>query len=80
MRLVSILGVLLLILGIVALVYDGIPLESEKETISVGPIEATARRERAVAVPAAVAIAAIVGGMVLLVVGVRGKKGESQRD
>jgi hypothetical protein len=66
-----ILGVMLTVLGVVALVYQGITYTSRETVIDIGPLHATAERERTLPLSPVLGIAALAGGVALLVIGVR---------
>ena len=67
-------GMLLIVLGIAALAYQGITYTSRETVIDIGPLTATADRERTLPLPPLVGGAAVLAGVALLVVGVRGKR------
>jgi uncharacterized membrane protein HdeD (DUF308 family) len=67
----SIVGVLLIVLGVAALVYQGVTYTSRETVIDIGPLHATADRERTLPLPPLVGIAAVAGGVALLVAGMR---------
>jgi hypothetical protein len=67
----TIVGVLLILLGVAALVYQGVTYTSRETVIDVGPVHATAERERTLPLPPLVGIAAVAGGVALLVAGIR---------
>jgi uncharacterized membrane protein HdeD (DUF308 family) len=71
MKPIAIAGVVLLVLGLAALVYQGITYTTHETVIDVGPLHATADREKTVPLPPIVGIAAVAGGVALLVVSVR---------
>jgi hypothetical protein len=71
MRQMSVAGVVLIVLGLVALVYQGITYTSRETVIDIGPLHATADRERTLPLPPVFGIAAVAGGAVLLMAGVR---------
>ena len=71
MRPVAIIGVLLIALGLAALVYQGVTYTSRETVIDIGPIHATADRERTLPLPPLVGIAVVAGGVALLVAGMR---------
>ena len=58
-----ILGVILIVVGAIALIFQGITYTRDRETVDIGPIEATVEEERTIP------ISPIVGGL-LLVAGV----------
>ena len=68
---ITILGVVLIVLGAAALLYQGITYTSRETVVDIGPIHATADREKTLPLPPLVGIAAVAGGIVLLVSGVR---------
>jgi hypothetical protein len=71
MKPLSLAGVVLIVLGLVALVYQGINYTSRETVIDIGPLHATADREKTLPLPPVLGIAAVAGGVVLLVAGVR---------
>ena len=71
MRPISLVGVVLIVLGLVALVYQGINYTSRETVIDIGPLHATADRQRTLPLSPVLGIAAIAGGVALLVAGVR---------
>jgi uncharacterized membrane protein HdeD (DUF308 family) len=68
-----VIGIILIVLGVVALAYQGITYTTreEKKVLDVGPIEATAtvEREKTFPLPPILGIAALAGGIALVVVG-----------
>jgi uncharacterized membrane protein HdeD (DUF308 family) len=68
---VAIAGVLLLVLGLAALVYQGITYTTRETVIDIGPVHATADREKTLPVPPVVGILAVLGGVALLVASAR---------
>jgi len=71
MKPIAIAGVLLIVLGLAALVYQGITYTSHETVIDIGPLHATADREKTLPLPPVVGIAAVAGGVALLVAGSR---------
>ena len=71
MKPLSIAGIALIVLGLVALVYGGITYTSRETVVDLGPIQATADRERTFPLPPVAGIVAVVGGIALLVSGAR---------
>jgi len=71
MRPVSIVGVLLVVLGVLALIYQGITYTKRETVLDIGPVHATADRQKTVPLPPVVGALALVGGVVLLVTGAR---------
>ena len=67
----KIVGIILIVVGAIALAYGGITYTSREKVLDIGPIEATAERERTIPLPPVLGAVAVAGGIVLLVVGGR---------
>ncbi len=67
----AIIGVVLLLLGVAALAYQGFSYTSRETVVDIGPVHATAEREKTVPIPPLVGLAAVAGGIALLVTGMR---------
>lgn len=63
----KIVGILLIILGIVALIYGGISYTREETIVDLGPLQATAQTRETIPLPPILGGLALVGGIVLLV-------------
>lgn len=63
MKSTAVIGVVLVVLGMLALVYQGITYTTHKNAIDIGPIQATAKSERTVPVPPVVGGLALVSGI-----------------
>ena len=64
----KILGIVLVILGVVALVYGGISYNSNRTVLEVGGVSVTATEHKSIAVPAVVGVIVLIGGVALLAV------------
>jgi hypothetical protein len=71
MRPIAAAGVVLIALGLVALVYQGISYTSRKTIIDIGLLHATADQQKTVPLPPQLGIVAVAGGLALLIAGVR---------
>jgi uncharacterized membrane protein HdeD (DUF308 family) len=71
MKPTAIVGVLLIVLGLVALAYQGFTYTTRETVIDIGPIKATADREKTIPLPPVVGAVAVVGGILVLVLGGR---------
>ena len=71
MKPISIAGIILIVLGVAALAYQGVTYTTRETVIDLGPVQATAERQKTVPLPPVLGIAAVAGGVVLLVVGMR---------
>lgn len=67
----KILAVVLIVLGVISLAYGGITYTRREKVLDIGPIEATAERERTVPLPPIVGGVALIAGIGLLVMGSR---------
>ncbi len=66
-------GIILIVIGIVAFAYQGITYTTREKVVDIGPIHMTAEKTKTFPLPPIVGGVALVGGIVLLVVG--SKKG-----
>jgi hypothetical protein len=64
-------GLLLIVLGALALAYQGLNYTHQEKILDVGPIHATAEEHDRVSIPPALGGLALVGGIVLVVVGAK---------
>ena len=75
MKPAGIVGIILIVIGVVALAYQGITYrtQSREKVLKIGPIEAhaTVEREKTIPLPPILGVAALAGGVVLLVVNSR---------
>jgi len=69
MRSKTIIAIILIILGIAAFVYQGITYTTREKVVDVGPIQMTAEKTKTIPLPPILGAIALVGGIVLLVVG-----------
>jgi hypothetical protein len=71
MKPAAILGLLLIVVGLAALAYQGFTYTSRETVLNLGPIHATADREKTVSLPPILGIVSVAGGVVLLIAGGR---------
>lgn len=71
MKSMIIAGVLLVVLGVLALAYQGITYTQQKKVIDLGPIQASTKTEKHIPLPPILGVVAITGGVFLLVSGAR---------
>lgn len=71
MKPVAIGGLLLIVLGLVALAYQGFTYTTRETVVDIGPIHATADRQKTVPLPPVVGIVAVVAGVALVFAGSR---------
>jgi uncharacterized membrane protein len=65
----SIVGILLIIFGVIALAYQGITYTTQKKILDIGPIQATKEEHKTIPLPPIVGGIAMVGGIALLIAG-----------
>lgn len=71
MRTTTIIAVALIVLGIVALGYQGFTYTTKEKVVDLGPLEVTSETTKSFPLPPVVGIIALAGGVVLLVIGRR---------
>jgi uncharacterized membrane protein len=71
MKPISILGILLIVLGALALAYQGITYTKREKVVDIGPIHATADTQKTIPLPPILGGIALIGGVVLLVAGAK---------
>jgi uncharacterized membrane protein len=69
MKTTSLLGFVLIILGVLALAYQGITYTTHKKVLDVGPIQAIKEEHNTIPLPPIVGGLALVGGIALVVAG-----------
>ena len=65
------LGIALIILGVVAFAYQGITYTTQEKVLDIGPLKATVEKEKTIPLPPIAGGLALVGGIVLVIVGAR---------
>jgi uncharacterized membrane protein len=68
---VTLVGIALIVLGIVAFAYQGITYTSREKIIDIGPLQATAETKKTIPLSPLLGGLALVGGIVLVVVGAK---------
>ena len=71
MKPLSLAGIALIVLGLISLVYQGFTYTTRETVLDVGPIHATADREKTVALPRGIGVVAVIAGAALLFRGAR---------
>jgi uncharacterized membrane protein HdeD (DUF308 family) len=67
----KIVGIVLIVIGVIALVFGGITYTTKEKVIDLGPIEATAKKEKTIPLPPILGAISLVGGIILLITGSR---------
>jgi uncharacterized membrane protein len=68
---ITLVGIALIVLGIVAFAYQGITYTSREKVIDIGPFQATAETQKTIPLSPVLGGLALVGGIVLVVVGAK---------
>jgi uncharacterized membrane protein len=71
MKNLSIVGILLIVLGIAAFAYQGITYTTQEKIVDLGPLQMTAEKTRTIPLPPIMGGIALAGGIALLIVGKR---------
>lgn len=74
MKPIILIGIALIVLGIAALVYKGINYTTREKVLDIGPIEATATKNKTIPLSPLFGVISLVGGISLVVVGNKSKK------
>ena len=67
MRPASVIAIVLLIIGVISLGYQGFTYTTRKKVVDIGPIQATKEEHKTIPLPPIIGVIALVGGVVLLV-------------
>jgi uncharacterized membrane protein HdeD (DUF308 family) len=67
MKTAALAGVLLIVLGIVSLVYQGITYTTHKKIVDIGPLHATQEQHKTIPLPPLLGAMAFMGGIALVV-------------
>ena len=67
----TLIGIILIVVGIVAFAYQGITYTTREKVVDLGPIQVTAEKTKTLPLPPIVGAIALVGGIVLLVMGIK---------
>jgi hypothetical protein len=71
MKTATVVGVLLIALGVISLVFGGVVFQHEEKIVDIGPIEATKTEKKRLPLPPLLGGLALASGVVLVVVGAR---------
>jgi hypothetical protein len=69
MKTTAVLGIILAIIGVISLAYQGFTYTTQKKAVDLGPIEITKNERHTVPLPPIIGVVALVGGIVLIVAG-----------
>jgi len=69
MRTITLFAIIFIAVGIVAFGYQGITYTTREKVVDLGPLQMTAEKTRTLPLPPIVGAVALVGGIMLLVMG-----------
>jgi len=73
MKPLTIVGIILIAIGVVALAYQGISYTTTERVVDIGPLKVDAKREKTIPLPPVLGGVAIAAGVVLLIAGARSR-------
>lgn len=68
---VLIIAIVLIAIGVISLAYEGITYTTREKILEVGPLRATAEKEKTIPLPPILGGLALAGGVVLLLIAAR---------
>lgn len=69
MKPATLVGIVLIVLGVLALAYQGITYTTREKIVDLGPLKASVDKQKTIPLPPILGGVALVAGIVLLVVG-----------
>ncbi len=69
MRTNILIGIVLITLGIMAFIYQGITYTTNEKVVDIGPLQVTAEKTKTLPLPPVFGALALAGGIALLVIG-----------
>ena len=73
MKPITLIGIVLLVLGVLSLAYQGINYTRERNVVDLGPLQVTTETRERIPLPPILGGLALAGGVALLVMGSRAK-------
>ena len=71
MKTAPLVGIILIVLGVISLAYQGITYTTHKKVLDVGPLQATETQHKTIPLPPILGGIALVGGIALMFAGRR---------
>jgi len=73
MKVITIVGILLTVIGVISLIYQGVTFTTREQVVQFGPVQAYREKKKTIPLPPIIGVLAIAGGILLIVAGVRKK-------
>ena len=73
MKPLTIVGIVLIIIGVIALAYQGISYTTTEKVVDIGPLKVEAKKEKTIPLPPILGGVAVAAGVVLLIAGARSR-------
>jgi hypothetical protein len=71
MKPLTIVGIVLIVLGVIALAYQGITYTTQEKVVDIGPLKVEAQREKTIPLPPVLGGIAVAAGVILMIAGAR---------
>ena len=71
MKPITIVGIILIALGVIALAYQGITYTTKERVLELGPLKVDATKEKTIPLPPILGGVAVAAGVVLMIAGAR---------
>jgi hypothetical protein len=71
MKTITVAGIILAIIGVIALAYQGITYTTREKAVDLGPVEIVHEERNTIPLPPVLGAIALIGGITMVVVGAR---------
>jgi hypothetical protein len=69
MQPIMFVGIVLIVIGLMALPYQGVTYTTREKVVDIGPVQVTAEQEKSIPLPPIIGALAVGSGLVLVLVG-----------
>lgn len=73
MKVATIVGIVLIVVGIIGFAIGGVSFTHEKKDVDLGPLQVSHQQKSTIPIPPVLSTIALIGGIGLVVVGVRSR-------
>ena len=73
MKPLTVVGIILIVLGVIALAYQGITYTTKERVVEIGPLKVDKEKEKTIPLPPVLGGVAVAAGVVLMIVGARSR-------